>query len=226
MSSLEMLLGAGAQPSSADIADVLHRLDQLDPPRRAAIVDVAFPAEIPVRYPGLWAVLTDFEATLVDCGAQGVDEQQTATANQCFYLCLAAAAKPPAEPHAQIALSFRRHIEAAVLAKYPNWVDPAGPEAGAFADFLAQGLPAIPELRRHAVAIYQSHDGVCVVYRSPTWHDPTAPVIGLLHYEAHYQLLRWGRPAGGPTLSVLQASHNEHLLGSPRVPQLEIQCDE
>ena len=131
------------------------------------MVDVVFPAEIPLRFPGLWAVLADFGATLVDCGAQGVDEQQTATANQCFYLCVAAAARPPSEPHAQVALSFRRHIEAAVLAQNQSWVDPAGPEAGAFADFLVQGLPAIPELRRHAVAVYQSHNGTCVAYSFP-----------------------------------------------------------
>ena len=68
--------------------------------------------------------------------------------NQCLYLSLAAAVLPPGTSHAATAASFRRRIEAAVLAANPQWVDPAGPNAGAFADFLHQGLPAVGELRR------------------------------------------------------------------------------
>ena len=69
---------------------------------------------------------------------------------------------------------------------------------------------------------YNGEDGTCFIYRSPAWHDPTAPVIGLLHAEGHYQLLRWGRPAGGPPLADLQAAHGVLTQGTPRVGALVI----
>ena len=150
----------------------------------------------------------------------GIDEQQAAAANQCFYLCLAAATQPLASPHATTALSYRRRIEAAVLARHPRWVDPAGPDAGAFADFLVEGLPAVPALRHRPIAVYNAAEGSCVIYRSPQWHEPLAPVLGLLHSGGHYQLLRWGGRGVGPTLTDLRNSHNASLHGAPHVPSI------
>ena len=72
------------QDSKSNIDLVMHRLDNLDPPRRAALTEVAFPPGLPQAQPGLWAVLSEFGASLVDCGAVGLDEQQVAASNQCF----------------------------------------------------------------------------------------------------------------------------------------------
>ena len=114
----------------------------------------------------------------MECGVWGVGaDHSAAVGNQCLYLSLAAAVLPPGTSHAITAASFRRRIEATVLAANPQWVDPAGPNAGAFADFPHQGLPAVDALRRHPVAIYNSIEGTCEVFRSPSWHDQAAPVI-------------------------------------------------
>ena len=223
MVSLEELLAAGTQPSSSAMADVLRRLDAIDPPRSAAtLTDVPFAADLPLTAPGLWAVISEFGGSLVNCGAWGVSEAQAPAANQCLYLCLAASVLPAGAPYVATASSFRRHIEAAVLAAHPQWLDPMGPEAGAFADFLVQGLPAVPQLRSQPLAAYDSAERTCEIFRSPIWYNPAAAVIGLWHAHGHYQWLRWGLPAPGPSLAALLAARASPHEGSPRVPTLVV----
>ncbi len=80
-------------------------------------------------------------AELLACGAIGRDDQEKFLYNQCFYLSLAAATSPDDGTIAFTAFIYKRRMEAAVLlSRGPNY--PLQAEAGAFADFLANGYPA------------------------------------------------------------------------------------
>ena len=126
----------------------------------------------------------------------------------------------PDESHHHLAGELRTNIESAVRAAQPDFAseDFLGQEVGAFADFLIWGLTAHPRLRRRTVAIYDSTEGSCQIYRSPHHIDRTLPVLALWYTPDHYQWLRFAPP--GLRLIPLRALHRQGPANFPRVPDL------
>ena len=217
--------------SGAARASALTILDRLppggsaeDPPPPPA---PPRPLPCPATTPGLTRVLRDLGATILECSATGLDEAGAPVSNQCLYLALAAAARPPGPlpsgPElAADARAMRRRIEAAVRTARPDWeeADFLGQEVGAFADFLIWGIPAVPTLRGRAVAVYHATEGTCEVFRPPDPAVAQRPVLALWFHGAHYQWVRWdpGRPP--PRLARLLAHHQVGPVQAPAVPTL------
>jgi len=161
-------------------------------PRRIPLADWH-----PTSHPALLSVLTLWGAELLECGAIGRDDQGEPLYNQCFYLSLAAATSPDHGAIASTAFTYKRRMEAAVLlSRGPNY--PLQAEAGAFADFLEDGVSSIAALHNRAVAVADAVTGGVTLYSAPAVLDTSSTVILLWHTPGHYQLIRWCPPVGQP----------------------------
>ena len=183
------------------------------------------PVAFPATTPGLQQVWSTLGATLMECGATTRGASGEQVSNQCFYLTLAAATCPPGEDHHEAHLDIRRRIEAAVREARPDWqeADFLGQEAGAFADFLIWGLQACPRLQGHAVAMYNSVQGTCEVFRTPGLAEARRSVRAICYVPGHYLWVRWGRTRGAPSLMALLARHRVGPRDAPSVPTIVTQ---
>ena len=184
--------------------------------------EIPFPTELATEAPGLYDVLTQCGAQLMECGmtTAGASPAEEWHQNQCLYLSLAAATSTnPATIHA-MAGAMRAGIEDAVRADRPDWAeaDFLGQEGGAFADFLIWGEPAVGATRGRAIAVYDQRTGTCEIFRLPSRAAANRAVIGLWFSGAHYRWVRWRDP--GPTLSELLTLHSGNRQGTPQVPTL------
>ena len=205
----------------AHLGRLLHGLAVI--PRRTAVP--LLPPR-PVAFPdtslGLRQVWSNLGATLMECGATTRGASGEQVSNQCFYLSLAAATCPPGEDHHSAHLDIRHRIEAAVREARPGWqvADLLGHEVGAFADFLIWGLQACPRLQGHAVALYNSVEGTCEVFRPPGLAVARRSVRAICYTPGHYLWVRWGRTGGAPSLTALLARHQVGPRDTPSVPTI------
>ena len=180
------------------------------------------PVAFPATTQGLRQVWSTLGATLMEGGATTRGAAGEQISNQCFYLSLAAATCPPGEDHHVAHLDIRRRIEAAVREARPDWevADLLGQEVGAFADFLIWGLQACPRLQGHAVALYNSVQGTCEVFRPPGLAVARRSVRAICYIPGHYLWVRWGRNRGAPSLTALLARHQVGPRDAPSVPTI------
>jgi len=210
--------------SPAQVERLLRDIGRLSPRSPVPLLPPR-PIVAPATTPGLRQVWSDLGATLMECGATSCGASGEQVQNQCFYLSLAAASSPQEADHHEAHRDIRRRIEAAVREARPDWeeADLLGQDSGAFADFLIWGIPACPQLRGRAVAVYNPAQGSCEIFRPPGFGAARRSVLAICHLPGHYVWVRWGRPAGAPRLTELLARHQDGPQDRPAVPTLVTQ---
>ncbi|CAJ1946778.1 unnamed protein product [Cylindrotheca closterium] len=176
-------------------------------------------------------VMTSLGLQAVDAGSINFNEQNQKIENSCFYLSLATSylsgigAMDNMDEDIymlrQTALSFKRFIEAAVVAAHPEWVasGQVGEHVQAFSDFLVYLLDSRDAMISDwAIVIFDTTSGVCDIYKGKYYEKMSeegkaANTLTIQYLPGHYQPLLIDTHGGlllRPNLDQILKSLDEH----------------